>query len=213
MHSCLRKNSFGADLTWRFSRVVLFGGTHNRLGSIISASLNKATLTVQPTQRKKDGHLPQSSLAVHPVGSQIGKAIDGESVHPQDTGLRGVVRPRTNTPLVPPSPGIHGKGRGIVRRGPGTEIQLPLERAAPRGEGAPGSVGSASRPLRKGRRGGGRRGASKRDAVARAVGAAGRGPGGSRQYRAGRSWLATNAITCAAPPLAPTSPARRALHS
>ena len=84
----------------------MFGGTHNRLGSIISTSLNKASLTVQPTQGKKDGHVPRSSLAVHPIGSQIGKAIDGESVHPQDTRLGGVVRPRTNTPLIPPSPEV-----------------------------------------------------------------------------------------------------------
>lgn len=185
MHSCLRKSSFGADLTSSFSRVVLFGGTHNRLGSIISTSLNKASLTVQPTQGKKDGPVPRSSLAVYPIGSQTGKAIDEESVHPQDTGLGGVVRPRINTPLIPPSPGIKGKGRGIVRRGPGTEIQLPLEKAAPPGEGAPGSVGSAPRPLRKGRRGGGRRGASKRDAVASAVGAAGRGSGSTERVRAG----------------------------
>lgn len=103
MHSCLRMNSFGVDLTWSFSRVVLFGGTHNRLGSIISASVNKATLTVQPTQGKKDGHVPQSSLAVHPIGSPIGKAIDGSLCTPRTLGCGESCAPGP-TPLWFPRP-------------------------------------------------------------------------------------------------------------
>lgn len=41
----------------------------------------------------------------------------------------------------------------------------------------------------------------------------GGGRPGIGQHRAGQSWLAANVITCAAPPLAPTSPARLVLHS
>lgn len=106
---------------------------------------------------------------------------------------------------VPPDP---GKGQEQCRRGRGWRLSRRGREPLGVGRGRPGAqappltpagregeaVAGTQRARRRGERGGG-------------------GRPGTGWHPAGRSGLAANAVTCAVPPLAPASPARRALHS
>lgn len=133
---------------------------------------------------------------LHPHAPQVAGGQGGAPMHPSPP-----LRSRPRSLRAPARVGRSAAGEGVETRSRG-------ERTARSGEGASGSAGSAPHSRRKGR-----------EAVAGAPRArrggerAGGGGPGAGWHPAGRSGLAANAVTCAARPLAPASPARRALHS